>query len=68
VGWASDDGLAGITGMDADDACSAASEGATAVVVEDTTDAGVAGTSMPARSQGLGGEGIVKFKVKVVGR
>ncbi len=39
--------------------------GATAVVVEDATDAEAVGTSMPARSQGLGGDGIVKFEVVV---
>ena len=44
------------------DDCSAAGEGATAVVVVDATDDGAAGTSMPARSQGFGGEGIVKFE------
>lgn len=47
---------------------SAVGVGATAVVVEDATDAGAAGavdTSMPARSQGLGGDGIDKFEVVV---
>ena len=47
---------------------SAVGVGATAVVVDDATDAGAAGalgTSMPARSQGLGGDGIVKFEVVV---
>ena len=44
------------------DDCSAVGEGDTAVVVVDATDDGAAGTSMPVRSQGFGGEGIVKFE------